>query len=68
MIRSGSLRSKNTAQIVKDGFEPSSITDIYGDAGPLTRFAEVPPMFEADSETVVVVIISELGGTLDQHV
>ena len=67
MARSGSLRSEITAQIVKEGFEPSPITDTGGDAVPFTRFAEVPPMFEADSDTAVVVIISELGGRLDQQ-
>ncbi len=68
MTRSGSLTNEITAQIVKAGFGTSSIVGIGGDAVPLTRFAEVLPMFEADSETDAVVIIGELGGTMEEEV
>jgi succinyl-CoA synthetase alpha subunit len=68
MTRSGSLTNEVTAQIVGAGFGTSSLVGIGGDAVPLTRFAEVLPMFEADPETDAVVIIGELGGTMEEEV
>jgi succinyl-CoA synthetase alpha subunit len=68
MTRSGSLTNEVTAQIVKAGFGTSSLVGIGGDAVPLTRFAEVLPMFEADPESDAVVIIGELGGTMEEEV
>ena len=68
MTRSGSLTNEVTAQIVGAGFGTSSLVGIGGDAVPLTRFAEVLPMFEVDPETVAVVIIGELGGTMEEEV
>ena len=68
MTRSGSLTNEITSQIAKAGFGTSSIVGIGGDAVPLTRFAEVLPMFEEDSETDAVVIIGELGGTMEEEV
>jgi succinyl-CoA synthetase alpha subunit len=68
MTRSGSLTNEVTAQIVGAGFGTSSLVGIGGDAVPLTRFVEVLPMFEADPETDAVVIIGELGGTMEEEV
>jgi succinyl-CoA synthetase alpha subunit len=68
MTRSGSLTNEVTAQIVGAGFGTSSLVGIGGDAVPLTRFAEVLPMFEADPETDAVVVIGELGGTMEEEV
>ena len=68
MTRSGSLTNEITARIVEAGFGTSSIVGIGGDAVPLTRFAEVLPLFEADSETDAVVMIGELGGTMEEEV
>ncbi len=68
MTRSGSLTNEVTAQIVKAGFGASTLVGVGGDSVPLTRFAEVLPMFEADPETDAVVIIGELGGTMEEEV
>jgi succinyl-CoA synthetase alpha subunit len=68
ITRSGSLTNEITAQIVKAGFGTSSLVGIGGDAVPLTRFAEVLPLFEADPQTDAVVIIGELGGTMEEEV
>lgn len=68
MTRSGSLTNEITAEIVKSGFGTSSLVGIGGDAVPLTRFAEVLPLFEEDPETDAVVIIGELGGTMEEEV
>ncbi len=68
MTRSGSLTNEVTAQIVEAGFGASTLVGVGGDAVPLTRFAEVLPLFEADPETDAVVIIGELGGTMEEEV
>ena len=68
MTRSGSLTNEVTAQIVEAGFGASTLVGIGGDSVPLTRFAEVLPLFEADPGTDAVVIIGELGGTMEEEV
>jgi succinyl-CoA synthetase alpha subunit len=68
MTRSGSLTNEVTAEVVKSGFGASSLIGIGGDPVPFTRFAEVLPLFEADSQTDAVVIIGELGGTMEEEV
>lgn len=68
MTRSGSLTNEVTAQIVDAGFGASTLVGVGGDSVPLTRFAEILPLFEEDSETDAVVIIGELGGTMEEEV
>lgn len=68
MTRSGSLTNEVTAQIVEAGFGASTLVGIGGDSVPLTRFAEVLPLFDADAGTDAVVIIGELGGTMEEEV
>lgn len=68
MTRSGSLTNEVTAQIVEAGFGASTLVGVGGDSVPLTRFAELLPLFEADPETDAVVVIGELGGTMEEEV
>jgi succinyl-CoA synthetase alpha subunit len=68
MTRSGSLTNEVTAQIVEAGFGASTLVGIGGDSVPLTRFAEVLPHFEDDIDTDAVVLIGELGGTMEEEV
>ena len=68
MTRSGSLTNEVTAQIVAAGFGASTLVGVGGDSVPLTRFAEVLPLFESDPGTDAVVIIGELGGTMEEEV
>jgi succinyl-CoA synthetase alpha subunit len=68
MTRSGSLTNEITARIVEAGLGTSSIVGVGGDSVPLTRFAEVLPLFEADLGTEAVVVIGELGGTMEEEV
>ncbi|PEJ27207.1 succinate--CoA ligase subunit alpha [Peribacillus butanolivorans] len=68
MTRSGSLTNEITAEIVRAGFGVSSLIGIGGDPVPLTRFAEVLPLFEEDHQTDAVVMIGELGGTMEEEV
>lgn len=68
MTRSGSLTNEVTAEVVRGGFGVSTLIGIGGDSVPLTRFAEMLPAFEADPDTDAVVIIGELGGTMEEEV
>jgi len=68
MTRSGSLTNEVTAMIVEKGFGVSSLIGVGGDPVPGTRFAEFLPDFEADPETKGVVIVGELGGTMEEEV
>ena len=68
MTRSGSLTNEVTAMIVRGGFGVSSLIGVGGDSIPMTRFAEVLPLFEKDEGTDAVVIIGELGGTMEEEV
>lgn len=67
MTRSGSLTNEVTSMIVEAGFGVSSLIGIGGDPVPGTRFAEMLPLFEADPETDAVVIIGELGGSMEEE-
>ena len=68
MTRSGSLTNEVTAMVVRAGFGVSTLIGVGGDPVPGTRFAEMLPAYEADPETDAVVIIGELGGTMEEEV
>lgn len=68
MTRSGSLTNEVTAMIVRAGFGVSSLMGVGGDPVPGTRFAEFLPDYQADPDTDAVVIIGELGGTMEEEV
>lgn len=68
MTRSGSLTNEVTAMIVKRGYGVSTLIGVGGDPIPATRFAQMLPYYEADEATEAVVIIGELGGTMEEEV
>lgn len=68
MTRSGSLTNEVTAMVVKAGFGVSTLVGVGGDSVPGTRFAEVLPLFEEDTGTDAVLMIGELGGTMEEEV
>ena len=68
MTRSGSLTNEVTAMVVKAGFGVSTLAGVGGDGVPGTRFSELLPLYEADNETKAMVIIGELGGTMEEEV
>ncbi len=68
MTRSGSLTNEVTAMVVSAGFGVSSLIGVGGDPVPGTRFAEMLPDYQADPDTDAVVIIGELGGTMEEEV
>ncbi len=68
MTRSGSLTNEVTAMVVAAGFGVSSLIGVGGDPVPGTRFAEMLPDYQTDPQTDAVVIIGELGGTMEEEV
>ena len=68
MTRSGSLTNEVTAMVVEAGFGVSTLIGVGGDTVPGTRFAEMLPDYEKDPETDAVVIIGELGGSMEEEV
>ncbi len=68
MTRSGSLTNEVTAMIVRSGFGVSTLVGVGGDPVPGTRFSEVLPLYEKDQKTQAVVIIGELGGSMEEEV
>ncbi len=68
MTRSGSLTNEVTAMVVKAGFGVTTLFGVGGDPVPGTRFAEMLPLYEKDDDTEAVVIIGELGGTMEEEV
>ncbi|MCF7924955.1 MAG: succinate--CoA ligase subunit alpha [Candidatus Izimaplasma sp.] len=68
MTRSGSLTNEVTAMVVAAGYGVSTLIGVGGDPVPGTRFAEFLELYENDPETEAVVIIGELGGTMEEEV
>jgi succinyl-CoA synthetase alpha subunit len=68
MTRSGSLTNEVTAMVVEAGYGVSTLIGVGGDPVPGTRFAEFLDLYEQDEETDAVVIIGELGGTMEEEV
>ncbi len=68
MTRSGSLTNEIAAMVVAEGFGASTLIGVGGDPIPASRFAEFLPLFQADSQTDAVVIVGELGGSMEEEV
>ena len=68
MTRSGSLTNEVTAMVVEAGFGVSTLIGVGGDSVPATRFAEMLPDYQNDPDTDAVVIIGELGGSMEDEV
>ena len=68
ITRSGSLTNEVTAEIIRGGFGVTTLIGVGGDPVPGTRFAELLPLYQADVETHALVIIGELGGSMEEEV
>ena len=68
MTRSGSLTNEVTAEIIKGGFGVTTLVGVGGDPVPGTRFAELLPMYQEDPDTHALVVIGELGGSMEEEV
>lgn len=66
--RSGSLTNEIASHIVKAGYGVSTFIGCGGDPVPGTRFVDVIRLFEKDAETDMVVLVGEVGGTMEEEV
>ena len=65
--RSGTLTYDVVAQLTELGIGQSTCVGIGGDALPGSTFVDILRLFEADKDTKAVVLIGEIGGTLEQE-
>ena len=65
--RSGTLTYDVVAQLTELGIGQSTCVGIGGDALPGSTFVDILKLFQADEETNAVVLIGEIGGTLEQE-
>ncbi len=65
--RSGTLTYDVVSQLTGVGIGQSTCVGIGGDALPGSTFVDILELFEADQDTEVVVLIGEIGGTMEQE-
>ena len=65
--RSGTLTYEIVSQLTSLGIGQSTCVGIGGDALPGSTFVDILKLFRADKETKAVVLIGEIGGTLEQE-
>jgi len=65
--RSGTLTYDVVAQLTGLGIGQSTCVGIGGDALPGSTFVDILRLFEQDKDTKAVVLIGEIGGTLEQE-
>lgn len=65
--RSGSLGTLVCLNLVREGFGQSAFVGIGGDAVNGTSHREVLEVFEADPRTRAVVLVGEVGGTMEEE-
>ncbi|OIP26545.1 MAG: succinate--CoA ligase subunit alpha [Chloroflexi bacterium CG_4_9_14_3_um_filter_45_9] len=65
--RSGTLTYEIVSQLTTLGIGQSTCVGIGGDALPGSTFVDILKLFQADKETKAVVLIGEIGGTLEQE-
>ena len=67
ITKSGSLTNEVASHVVAAGFGISSSVGLGGDPVPCTRTVEVMKLFEADPNTEGVVIVGEIGGSMEEE-
>jgi succinyl-CoA synthetase alpha subunit len=65
--RSGTLTYEVVSQLTSLGIGQSTCVGIGGDALPGSTFVDILELFEEDQDTKAVVIIGEIGGTMEQE-
>ncbi|WP_366922200.1 succinate--CoA ligase subunit alpha [Metallumcola ferriviriculae] len=65
--RSGSLSYEVVFGLTERGIGQSTVVGVGGDGVKGTNFTDLLPMFEADPETEVIVLIGEIGGADEEQ-
>ena len=65
--RSGTLTYDIVSQLTSLGIGQSTCVGIGGDALPGSTFVDILELFQADQDTKAVVLIGEIGGTMEQE-
>jgi succinyl-CoA synthetase alpha subunit len=65
--RSGTLTYDVVSQLTSLGIGQSTCVGIGGDALPGSTFVDILELFQADQDTKAVVLIGEIGGTMEQE-
>jgi succinyl-CoA synthetase alpha subunit len=65
--RSGTLTYDVVSQLTSLGIGQSTCVGIGGDALPGSTFVNILELFQADQDTKAVVLIGEIGGTMEQE-
>jgi len=65
--RSGTLTTEITASLVQEGIGQSTIAGIGGDQVVGSTFKDILVLFQEDKETKGVVIVGEIGGTMEEE-
>lgn len=65
--RSGTLTTEITASMVKEGVGQSTIVGIGGDQVVGSTIKDILVLFQQDQETKGVVIVGEIGGTMEEE-
>ena len=65
--RSGTLTYDVVSQLTSLGIGQSTCVGIGGDALPGSTFVDILKLFQADQHTKAVVLIGEIGGTMEQE-
>jgi len=66
--RSGTLTNEISSHIVGAGFGISTLVGCGGDMVPGTRFVDLLRLFNKDEDTDAVVLVGEIGGTMEEEV
>jgi succinyl-CoA synthetase alpha subunit len=67
ITRSGSLTNEVASHLVAAGMGMTTVFGIGGDPVPGTRMVEVMKLLQDDSHTAALVIVGELGGTMEEE-
>jgi len=65
--RSGTLTYEVVSQLASLGIGQSTCVGIGGDALPGSTFVDILQLFQTDKDTKAVVLIGEIGGTMEQE-